>query len=315
MISNHAVHYSPKGQWGCYFVPLSTGLRSRRCGTSIRTISLTATGFSTNEVLDFIIPDLLKGATEGFKTYDAAGEKVLMFIKVIGFKGDYPEASKVLGVLIHSARTPCTVCTFRHLTAITLSRFGYSTLIHSLNSGFGRSFRKCLSLRSCNLSTKSVKYFGMVQGSIGDIDEFRRWPLFKLACALDAVRASVSLTKDEKPVINVDFDPYSRNFVAPDHLLAEIGKYLLEFIFLTITSAQTRSKLDLLLFIYLKRLGLGIHASLFNPQRHVLNFISMSTVYALLTVILPHLNTVQSDVDAELLDITRIFTELVYLTL
>lgn len=170
-----------------------------------------------------------------------------LFIEVVGFVGDYPEASKVFDVLSHSGRAPCTVCTFRHRAAASLVRFAYALNIHSHNTVFCRIFRKTLSLRSAGISLDDCTFLGMAEGSADAMNEAGRWPLLKLASELDKVRQLVPITNEGRPVVSVFFDPYSRNMVAPDHLLAGICKLFLEDIFVTLSTSAMCMRLDILL--------------------------------------------------------------------
>lgn len=305
----------PKGSvGGCYFVPLSTGIRRRRAGSSVRTISLTPTGVSTNHVLNHIIPDIVKGATEGFKTVDAGGKQVRMFIEVVGFIGDYPESSKVIDVLHHSARAPCTVCSFRHRTAVSTARYAYSLIIHSQHTSFRRSLRKTMAMRSAKVSEDDCNFLGMCNGTDTDVNDDGRWPLLKLACELDKCKLNVPLTDDNKPVVNVEFDPYSRNVIAPDHLLAGIGKFLLESIFVNLPTMELRSKLDVLLCHSLRRMGQGSHTYIYKEDTKSLNSMSMSNIYAVLLVVGPHLLSFGDQADASLLEMLEVYAKLVRLT-
>ena len=62
----------PRGSvGGCYMQPANFTLRERRRQSSIRTISLTPAGVSTNLVLNEIIPDLTDGMVNGVQATDA----------------------------------------------------------------------------------------------------------------------------------------------------------------------------------------------------------------------------------------------------
>ena len=65
---NPRSRYYPRGSvGGVYMSPLGLHIRSRRSQTSIRTLSLTPTGVSTNFVLDYISPDSVNGCINGFQ--------------------------------------------------------------------------------------------------------------------------------------------------------------------------------------------------------------------------------------------------------
>ena len=299
---------------GCYFLPLSLSLNRRRGRTAVRTIALTPTGVSTNQVLDYIIPDIIQGMTEGFESVDADGTPVTIFIEVVGFIGDYPELSKVTDVMSHAAGKPCTLCIFRHRNLEDSSNYAYSITIHSCHTSFARSLRKTLALRSATLSADDYRLLGMKTGSVSDINEPGRWPLVKLACEIDQNRPSIPRTEFNKPVVSPTFDPYTQNVVAPDHLLAGIGKYLVESVFLSITNNRKRYELDTRMCFELKTLGMGSHSNIFNLKTKSLNKMSMSNVYAIILLLTPHLHSLHFNNSFKLLPVVKLFSNLIALT-
>ena len=65
----------PRGSvGGVYMSPSSLHIRSRRGQSSIRTVSLTPPGVSTNYVFEFLIEDLFHVSTHGLDCIDAFGE-------------------------------------------------------------------------------------------------------------------------------------------------------------------------------------------------------------------------------------------------
>ena len=156
---------------GCYFLPLNFGIRRRRGIASIRTVSLTPPGISTNFILDYIIKDIVKAATEGIPSIDAHGNTVYIFVDVVGFVGDYPESSKVIDVLSHSAGAPCTVCSFRYRNNDNDSKYAYTSMIHSGHSSFVRGMRRSLSLRSIKNHADDFNFLGFKEGGVDNVDD------------------------------------------------------------------------------------------------------------------------------------------------
>ena len=64
---------------GCYMLLLGLPPRSRSTRSSVRIIGLTPPGISTHNVLLSIIPDLVKGTTEGVEAHTPSGKKVRIF--------------------------------------------------------------------------------------------------------------------------------------------------------------------------------------------------------------------------------------------
>ena len=96
--------------------PSDLSIGSQRCSSAVRTITLTPSGMSTNYVFDEIISDIVDGSSKGFDMVDPFGDRVLVFLQMIGFVADYPASSAVLDVMNHNSRAPCTHCTFRYNT-------------------------------------------------------------------------------------------------------------------------------------------------------------------------------------------------------
>ena len=74
-------------------VPISMSMRLRRCSLSVRTISLTPPGVSTNLILDHILDDIVNSATKNVNGVNVDGEACLVFIDVVGYGADYPARS------------------------------------------------------------------------------------------------------------------------------------------------------------------------------------------------------------------------------
>ena len=106
----------------------------------------------------------------------------------------------------------------------------------------------------------------------------------------------------------------SRNAIAPAHLLAGLGKYLLETIFLLLPSDIDRIKLDIILCQALRSLGMGSHARLFNNKTKTSNSLSMSTVYSVITVLPSILRVLNHHHSLPVFNFVDIFNQLVSLT-
>lgn len=89
---------------------VSLGLRScrKKCVSSARVLCLTPVGVFTNQVLDFLIPDINnKRATKGFDCIDARGRNSGLFFDMCGYFEDNPASSQVIDVMQHMAGAPC----------------------------------------------------------------------------------------------------------------------------------------------------------------------------------------------------------------
>lgn len=136
----------------------------------------------------------------------------------------------------------------------------------------------------------------------------------KISCELDKCRDKIPRTTDGHPVVSDHFDAYSRNAIAPDHLLAGLGQYLVETVFLLLPSDHERFNLEIVLCHALRNLGMGSHASLFNTKSKNLNSLSMSTVYSLISVLPSFLRVMKYDQSLPVYNILETFNELLSLT-
>jgi hypothetical protein len=93
-------------------LPLGLPPENRAGASAIQVLGLTPPGASTTEVLRAIIPDIIEGTTDGFRTLDSNGKEVVVFLDVVGFVGDTPAVSHVLDVRGHNPLAPCPWCSF-----------------------------------------------------------------------------------------------------------------------------------------------------------------------------------------------------------
>jgi hypothetical protein len=93
-------------------IPMGIPPAQRAGYGAVRCIDLTPPQMSTNVVLQYIVPDLVKCCTTGVQGQDPTANPVKIFIDVLGFIGDYPAISHALDVLGHNSRAPCHLCCF-----------------------------------------------------------------------------------------------------------------------------------------------------------------------------------------------------------
>ena len=280
----------PKGSvGGFYMLPIGMSMKSRRSCTSLREISLTPNGVSTNFVFDFLIDDFLQGATQGFQAVDHNGRRCVVFTEVVGFVADYPASSAVLDTKSHSAHAPCTHCSFRVLEgprSVASSRYAHSVSVHSGTTSFSRGFLKTKALRKSEIDKADCDLLGMNEGSYQSLETPGLWPLIKLSERMSSA-ASRDATARGCPVPYSMFDAYSRTVVAPDHLITGLATNLIECCFDQVRSVHDVKRLDLYLRSGMRDVGFEGQLSLFNVKTKRLYSMSMSAKYCLL-LILPY---------------------------
>ena len=171
---------------GAYFIPIGMSLRQRRSNKCVRTVSVTPNGVSSNFVIDFIIDDLEKAATEGLVATDANGSKCVVFVEVVGFVADYPASCVVLDVLSHTDHSPRTHCTFRVIEGPerdNISVYARASSIHSANTNFTRSIYRTHAVRSTNPDENDLNLLGMKPGKFGQGEVSAKWFLVRMSAS------------------------------------------------------------------------------------------------------------------------------------
>lgn len=279
----------PKGSVGGFYMsPSSLNVKSRRSQSTIRTVSLTPAGVSTNTVFDFIIPDLVNGSLHGFFCVDAFGNRVKVFFDIMGFLGDYPAASAVVDLKGHNGLAPCSHCGFLCDKSSGSSTYAYTTSVTCRSSAFRRSQERTFSVRSAGLSIYHNKCLGMKEIEADQYLTSHTCPLLKLASTYNK---SLEDYDDVLPIAAVKKDGYELNLVAPDHLISGLFKGVLTIIFVQLQSDSAREQVQICLKSVLNEFGFQSQSLLYNTKKKKLvPGLSMSTLYCILTVLPSTLN-------------------------
>ena len=289
----------PKGSvGGCYLVPVGLSLRRRRRTISVRLVSLTPNGVSTNMVLDAIVDDLNDSAVSGVDAVDPTGEKCVVFVNVVGFVGDYPASSATLDTMTHAAAAPCTVCSFRKFDGPSkdrVSAYAYTSDVHSATAAFSRGFLKTSAVRNAHIGDMDCNYMGMNPGNGDSIQSPGLWPLLRLSAAISGSTSRSTLEQEKHPLQGYTFDAYCSSIVAPDHLITGLITNLLDACFDDIRTPEDLRRLDLALRDALNIVGVVGQRCLLNFSTRRLYSMKMSTKYALLTVLPPVLRSIGLD--------------------
>ena len=218
---------------GCYIMPLGYSPEQRRNTPSVRLISLTPPEVSMNEVLQFIVDDIVQGSIHGLQARTPDGIDVRVFLELVGFVGDYPAAASVIDVVGHVGRAPCSLCSFRrlHKSKAEGSTHGYTTEVHANHSGFMRMAERHQSLRDSDINGKDANVLGMIRKIRL---RGKRCPLMEIHDRLEQDRALVPKKSEGTQVVPALLDPHRCNFVAPDHLLTGLAKNILNTAFLSL---------------------------------------------------------------------------------
>ncbi len=280
----------PKGSvGGVYLRPVDIPINILRSPQCIHPVSLAPTGVNSNVIINDVIKDVVFCSFNGFDSLDANGQPCRIFLHLLGYVGDYPESSAVVDIMKHSARSPCTLCNFRYKRTEFGPSYTTSTSTVSLNSSFTRGWFRTKAVRYSGLTKNEFKWLGM---NDGDFDTMlastdNNWVLLKLADSFDQYSMDgniAALTVDKTPVVPCRFDPYIQNMIAPDHCVTGIVKSTLQVCFEEL-SPQQRLILDSALVAAITKMGITGQSSLFNLKSNTLNGASMSTLFAIISIL------------------------------
>jgi hypothetical protein len=266
---------------GCYMLPLGLPPESRAGAPAVRVLGLTPPGVSTNEVIRAIIPDIIRGTTEGFKALDANGMEVVVFLDVVGFIGDTPAIAHVVGALRgHNGLAPCTWCTFKRNNNQVHkgSRYGAPVTVNSRHSSFTRFGHRASIFHEAEPTEADCQELGFqyrLPEKIG--------PLHELANALSECRTRVPVNTEGNPVVPACFDPFRACVVAPDHLFFGLSQNVITAV-LSCCSVKERNYAEACILIALRNYDLPVQNKLFGESGAALLPMSISQVRSLLLV-------------------------------
>ena len=205
---------------GCYLAPLLSSAYGQRGVESVRIIELTTPGASSNAVLRHIVEDIISCATNGMEVMEKNGEKMVLFVEMVAYVGDYSGMSHCFEVLGQNACAPCTHCIFRRADLDVeeeCSLYGYTSSINSSEPSFRRTKQRMRAIRQApGTEDNDLQYVGLKK--LSD-EQQSQLPLHMLSDRLEEAREWIPLTKDLKPVISGVFDPYESSIIALFHVL------------------------------------------------------------------------------------------------
>ena len=114
---------------------------------------------SSNAVLRSVIEDIVQCCVDGVEVTTEEGGKLVIFMELVAYIGDYPGMSHCLDILGHNASVPCTHCMFRRADLSSMeecSRYAYTSSINSSDPAYRRTKDRMRLLRAaldCEEST------------------------------------------------------------------------------------------------------------------------------------------------------------------
>ncbi len=275
------MNYEQESMTGCYMAPIGLHPRLRSSSSSVRVITLTRTDKICEEILKYIVDDIIIGTTEGFKCIDANGIEITLFLDVVLFVSDYLEAAKVVDVMGHRSNYPCTACIFYKKKQGQESQYGHTVMINSKRMAFSRYDQRSFIIRKSGVAEKHEKEIGSNPGSE---KVFELYPISYLSKRLDQVQNNIPLIDQNVPVVSGFFDSYKNNAVAPDHLLAGLAKNILNICFNVLEHTSSKGKAEKMICSALSFNGLPKERSIYSMNNKSLHSMSMSSTFAILLV-------------------------------
>jgi hypothetical protein len=255
-------YFGKKDSYGCcYMLPLGLPPENRAGAPAVRVLGLAPPGVSTNEIFRAIIPEIIRGTTEGFKTLDANGMEVLVFLDVVGFIGDTPAIIHMVDILRgHNALAPCTWCAFRRNDNQVHkgSRYGAPVTVNSRHSSFARFGRRASIFQEVEPTEEDCQALGFLYPLPEKIG-----PLHELENARSEFRKRVPLNTEGNPVVPACLNPFRAFVVAPEHLFFRLSQNVLTAA-LSCCSVKERNYEEAYVLIAFRKYELPVQNKLFG---------------------------------------------------
>ena len=273
---------------GIYMVSLNLTSEQRSSSEAVRVLSLVPKSIPISLVIDEILSDVKQGMTVGYEDYDANGDKVVIFLDMVGCIGDTPALNQVLDVKGHTAIACCHLCRFRRLdrdeievgrgkTKITLCKPRYMGVdIHGGVAYASRSNIVHQCLKSVQLDPTSCKRLGIRENSFVSFMQFLR--------ETEDISSIGHLITTLQTVVHPYFDPYRSLLVAPDHLLFGLAKDSINAVLSVLPDNSYVTAFELAARSYLIDARLKTQKAIVNKYTKTLSTISISEVFPLLMI-------------------------------
>jgi len=281
---------STKGEvCGIYMLPVGIPSAKKNFTRNVHCISATPRGVSSNTVLHAIVPDIVRGCTEGFKTRTPYGAQVTVFLDCMGFVGDYPAVVQVIDTLKPKSNVPCTHCTFHvniNPDRNEGSKHAATSKVHSQMTSVVRTRSRTTEIRRHALTADDFKAMGLIDDArFGDV----RCPLIYLDRKLNWSERWIKKSLQGTPVVPGKFCAYQSTAVGPDHCFFGLMKNTI----VACTerfSALIKIEVDARLRCELAANGLPTQGKVFNHKggkEFNLHSNTISSTYAIFLVGLP----------------------------
>ena len=225
---------------GCYLLPLGLSLEGRRGTGAPRVLTLASCAVGHNKVMQMLMDDISRAASEGVDGYDPYGRRVRIFLDPVTFFGDYPAAALCADVYGHTGNAYCTHCTVVRRDAANGSSILCTPMNNSRRVGYMRTDARIRSIRESPLHPNVYKKIGMKsQDEESSVD----LPLVRLSDMLRRATRPETDSRGEE-IAPLMFESSQSCAAVPDHLFNGLIKNMLKASFKKLGNDSRRAAVE-----------------------------------------------------------------------
>lgn len=158
-------------------LPLSLRFCRKRSSSSIRTVSLTAPGIWTIQILNAVIPDMIAWTNNCFDSIDHQAQIAKVLLDMVEILENYPATSQVWHVMMLRVGAPCTHCSFWSKTCKDGPEYAYNTKMNYHSRSFSRNSSCTVEFHPSAMTKKDADYLAMKSGAADGMQESGRYPM------------------------------------------------------------------------------------------------------------------------------------------
>ncbi len=234
---------------GCYLMPAGQPHTCRASSISARVVTLGAHGQDPNELLEYIVDDILEGVTSGFDSFDPYGKKVKVFLDPVAIIGDYPAVSSSTDVAGHTADAFCSFCAVRKRKGGQHPQILFTNKLHSRRASLTRFDERMKIIRSERPPPAVKKHLGI---SCDDEDEASQLIAVRLSNELSKRIREVKRNNEGHNIVDVTFDSHLSAAAVPDHLFKGLISNVLTVCFGFLPNDEQRRRVDRMICLHIQ---------------------------------------------------------------
>lgn len=239
-------------------------------------------------MLNELLQDIEIGMKQGYEDYDACGEKVTIFLDLVGCVGDTPAMNGVLDIKGHNAIACCHLCRFRRVQSedveigkgkqvMKLCNPRYmGTYPHGGITSASRSNEVHSTMQALELRPETAKRLGI---NIGESS-----PFLQYSKVFQSISNQIPITASNVPVVPSCLDAYRCMIIGPDHLIFGLAKNSINAVLSLLPSSGYIQAYENIAIHYLHAARVATPKRVVNHEEKKLFSITISQVFALLVI-------------------------------